>query len=121
MRWLWLVLLLGLLPNLSFADEATVASGIGTETCGKFAEDYRRSPAKVEAVYFTWAQGFMTGRNVALAMSNQSTHDLHVSSTISQRASIRSYCDAHPLNFYFIAVLDLFESLPLKAPPKNAN
>jgi hypothetical protein len=31
-----------------------------------------------------------------------------------KEAHIRAYCDAHPLAYYFQAVLDLFDTLPMK-------
>jgi hypothetical protein len=121
MRCLWIAVFFILTPQWSFSKDATLISGLGAGTCAQFAQDYRKTPDAAETIYFNWAQGFMTGRNTALAMAKQTTHDLNSIRIIDQKASIRSYCDAHPLNFFFIAVLDLFESLPIVPASKLSN
>jgi hypothetical protein len=65
-------------------------------------------------VFFTWAQGYMTAANVALAAAGNRYHDLS-GSIDDQEAHVRRYCNSHPTASYNDAVLDLYASLPLKA------
>jgi hypothetical protein len=100
--------------------EPMLSMGLGTATCGKFAEDY--SSAKLaEAIYFTWAQGYMTARNNAevfgqLEKGTDKTsvqfRDLNALSTQLEWARVRSYCNEHPLANYQEAVDILYASLP---------
>ncbi len=93
--------------------EPTAMMGFGTVTCAHFAEDYRKKPDVTELLYFEWAQGYMSGQNVAFADAKRAARNLGGTSTISQRAMLRSYCDAHPLSFFWIAVMALYETLPV--------
>ena len=56
------ILVAALLP--ASADEFEIM-GLGMQTCGKFAELYRATPDLVENAFFAWAQGFMSGLNLA--------------------------------------------------------
>jgi hypothetical protein len=121
MRCLTVVTFLVLFGTTVWAKEEKISSGVGTTTCGKFAETYRNSPEAAEAIYFVWAQGFMTGRNSAYAMQKQDMRDLNAITPSEQQTWIRTYCDAHPLTYYFIAVLDLFQNLPSIPASKFSN
>jgi len=46
------------------ADSAQLA-GAGSQSCAQFAKAYSANPTFAENAYFTWAQGFMTGFNLA--------------------------------------------------------
>jgi hypothetical protein len=109
-----------LLSVEAVAEMPTIGEGIGLLKCEKFTERYRGSSAATEVLFFNWAQGFMTGRNIPLLTAKQPTRDLSSLTGDEQMAKIRTYCDAHPLDFYFVAVVSLFESLPEK-PPENSN
>ena len=87
--------------------------GIGSDTCGVFAQDYRKDGAAVENIYFTWAQGFMSGMNGMLVNEAKGFRQLTAKSTSEQKAFIRSYCSQHPLDDYPTAVVALFRSLPV--------
>jgi hypothetical protein len=109
-----------LLSVEAVAEIPTIGEGIGLLKCEKFTERYRESTTSTEVLFFNWAQGFMTGRNIPLLTAKQPTRDLSALTGDEQMAKIRTYCDAHPLDFYFVAVVSLFDSLPQK-PPKNSN
>ena len=51
--------------------------GAGAQTCGQFAHDYAADPQR-ENLYFEWAQGLMSGLNLAAAYSAQKQTDLSV-------------------------------------------
>ena len=106
------------------AGEKAVA-GAGVTTCAVFASRYKENLEKVEIIYFTWAQGFMSGLNTGLIASNSETPDLHPNDfdTEDQQGHIRHYCDQHPLADYFEATLDLYNEMRQKQglafwPPK---
>jgi hypothetical protein len=114
MRYVALAALI--IAGVAHAEPSAVA-GIGSRTCGQFAEAYKKSPSATEIAFFTWAQGFMAGQNVSLMEGKKKARDLFGKSTESQEAFIRSYCDTHPLTGYWLATLTLFESLP-EMPPR---
>ena len=39
--------------------------GAGITSCAMFAQEYGKDPDLVERLYFSWAQGYMSQRNVA--------------------------------------------------------
>jgi uncharacterized protein YgfB (UPF0149 family) len=62
--------------------------------------------------YFSWAEGFMSGLNLAKPQGHKNKLD---SSLVEQNlAHIKDYCDANPQHDYFQAVIDLYRSLPIE-------
>lgn len=114
-RLFWIVLLVGISPG--HAENTGLISGAGTYTCGEFAKDYSQNPKMVENLFFTWAQGFMTGLN--LESSTNGIEGIKVYRDLgqhieNQKEKVRAYCNDHPLVPYPSAVMDLYSSLPLK-------
>lgn len=101
----------------AFADSTKHESafiGAGSLTCAKFAELYRQAPEDAEAIFFQWAQGFMSGLNAAGLIHDTAFHDLSAKTLEAQQSELRAYCDKHPLANYVVAVGTLFQTLPLK-------
>ena len=101
-------------------SESFNAVSFGVNTCSRFSQDYKRSAIK-ELQYFTWAQGFMSGVNIANQSVQQTQganiiryRDLSTQTVRNQAAHIRSYCNAHPVSEYKDAVIDLFGTMPFK-------
>lgn len=94
----------------SSPDDPAVFRGIGADTCANFARDYAQSP-NVEAKYYNWAQGFMSGANMITGVAGDGYRDLD-GDIDAQKLSIREYCDAHPSNEFTQAVVALYQSLP---------
>ena len=92
--------------------------GAGALSCGDLARRYRESPGIFEAVYFAWAQGFMSGLNASDVRASGKARDLSSMTTDEQRRRLRIYCDAHPLADSFAAVLDLYKELNIAEPPR---
>jgi|HubBroStandDraft_6_1064221.scaffolds.fasta_scaffold1591586_2 hypothetical protein len=92
------------------------AMGAGTSTCAQFAIRYRASPELVESEYYTWAQGFMSARNVQKLTENRSSQNLDSIPTGVQKMRLRTYCDNHPLAEYLDAIMDLYDSFSPNAP-----
>jgi hypothetical protein len=89
------------------------AMGIGSVTCGKFAADFKKLPDTAENLYFTWAQGFMTGQNIFNVSSGSGARNLGATPVEEQEAFLRQYCNDHPLLFYWQGVLTLYLTLPV--------
>ena len=98
------------------ADSGQLA-GAGTITCTEFITAYGANPEAAESQFYNWAQGYMSGFNLGIiSMLDEKgpyafrdlTGDLE-----KNQLRIRNYCVTHPTAYYFHAVLDLFDSLPL--------
>jgi hypothetical protein len=111
-----IALVLGLLSQTtnSMADYAIM--GPGSVTCGKFAADYRQNPDQVDNLFFTWAQGFMSGFNITETTGTY--RDMTAVPIDAQKKFILNYCDQHPSLEYAKAVMELYHyKLPLKKTP----
>jgi hypothetical protein len=86
--------------------------GIGLGPCSLFASQYHQWGATIETSYFAWAQGFMSGLNMAGPHAGREARNLKAITTEDQEARIRSYCEQHPNEDYIDAVIDLYGSLP---------
>jgi len=100
-----LALVLGSMP---VAAEPMVAMGMGTLSCAEFGRFYRDFP-QAENDFFAWAQGFMTGVNLAPGVQKR---DMSGDTKVQMRF-LRDYCADHPLKNYIDAVIGLYGTLPL--------
>jgi hypothetical protein len=96
------------------------AWGVGTQSCAEFGRLYAsaQNPAKVEQIFIAWAQGFMSGQDLATQAYG---FGQRLNQTVGKQLSyeelsvqIRAYCDAHPLMPYHSAVAEIYLTLPLK-------
>jgi hypothetical protein len=101
-------------------QEEIAIAGAGTFTCAKYGELYRKSPDAAEAVYYNWAQGFMSGINGVKLAANGESKDLGSISQDEQKWSIRNYCNNHPLEDYMGAVMQVYNSLKASKPVVTA-
>ena len=58
--------------------------GLGMHSCSEFARSYAANPSVTEDLYFTWAQGFMSGLNLMLQVNSSRARNLSHSGMISQ-------------------------------------
>jgi hypothetical protein len=107
-----------LLPSPLLAEDYPGA-GPGTQTCALFTQSYATNPDDTERLYFLWAQGFLTGLNIARA--GKLYANLNAKTTSDQKGAIRAYCDAHPFKNYLDAVIALYFSLPGNPYPENSS
>ncbi len=105
-----LIIAMPLKPALGAAQNF----GHGLATCAQFAEDYKVSPELNETMYFTWAQGFMSGLNVASIREHGTYRDVAGVSIDALKSSFRSYCDQHPLSLYEEAAFSAYQTLPIR-------
>ena len=73
---------------------------------------YIVNPSATEDIYFTWAQGFMSGLNLDAVANRRPYRFINGNDMLAQKIEICSYCDAHPLAQYVAAVVDLYNRLP---------
>lgn len=115
---MWKCLLSGILVAV-FVTQGTpseaefVVMGPGMTTCGKFAEGYRESP-NIEIMFFTWAQGYMSGLNQE---RREGYYDMAALTIESQKSFIMNYCDQHPLARYAEGALKLLLTMPFRPWP----
>ena len=90
--------------------EPAAGLGLGTYTCGEAAEAVRADP-DLDLLYFSWAQGWMTGWNLAQMGADLPAVDLNGRSLPTQRGFIKNYCAQHPDRLYMDAVRALYLSM----------
>jgi hypothetical protein len=102
----------GLLSATAPAARAEPASGegVGTYSCGEYTAATRGTPSR-EALYFSWAQGWMTGWNMAQMDVSRPTADLKSRSMEDEQVFLRTYCQLHPKALYMAAVYRLYFSI----------
>jgi hypothetical protein len=95
--------------------------GVGIHSCAEFAKLYASNPSMAEDIYFTWAQGFMSGLNMASAVYTGSARNFEGTRAemLAEKIRVRSYCDTHPLAQYLSAIIDLYNSFPAKKENSN--
>jgi len=118
--WLFVCVLIALTAAPANALE-DMYSGDGGRSCDQFAKQYRVAPRDTEDSYFSWAEGFMSGRNYALVDlavqgNKQLIRDLGSIGPDTQKLLIRQYCNENPSMLYVAAVLKLFNSLKEMEP-----
>jgi hypothetical protein len=103
-----LFLVLFLTPSAGFSYPV---HGAGSASCAEFAKMYQGDPEHVEDAFFSWAQGFMSGINLAAVTTQRPTRDL-AGVAADQRRALRTYCANNPLRTYMDAVTEFYAKLP---------
>jgi hypothetical protein len=121
MKWIVPVaMLVGLSACNSIPDQGQ-GVGLGMRSCEEFSKAYKAQPALTEALYLTWAEGFMSGMNFMAGAVETSPLDLKKIDTESVKTDIKSYCDAFPQAAYYDAVIPIYNKLPkISKTPKTA-
>lgn len=113
MKWLIaLVLIVGLSEKANAQKPEGQGYGIGMNSCAQFARDYSAQPQIAENLYFAWAEGFMSGMNLAATMRYQQARHLASLNPDSDKLEIRMHCNAHPLDPYYSALTQIYLRLP---------
>ena len=102
--------------TIAIADPIGVA-GPGAHSCAEFARFFRQDPDQTSVMMFTWAQGYMSGLNVAGGASGREVRDLAGMNTKDEEWAILNYCDQHPMSDLATAVMDLYKTLPTAKLP----
>jgi len=90
--------------------EPAAGQGVGTYTCAE-ASRAIRGDHSLDLLYFSWAQGSMTGWNLAQMNANLPTVDLTALSLENQRAFVKAYCAQHTNGLYMDAVYKLYQAM----------
>lgn len=109
MRFIFAILLVAIVPSLASAG----GYGLGMKSCGQFTKSYADNPQITEDLYFTWAEGFMSGLNMANEANNLPYRALNGVEMDRQKLQIRSFCDVHPLAQYAAAIVAVYNTFPI--------
>lgn len=88
--------------------------GLGKQSCAEFAVLYKSNPTQTENLFFSWAQGFMSGLDLGYEVTTGVTRLWETLPLESIRLQIRDFCDTHPLATYYSSVTNVYMSLPVK-------
>jgi hypothetical protein len=91
------------------SDLQAAGGGVGVSPCSEFTR-VREKP-EFEALFFTWAQGFLTGWNMGAPDDSGFSVDMSGLSRDEQKQFIRDYCEANPTNRYLQGVTALMSRL----------
>lgn len=100
--------------DVSAQGVKTMQRGIGVSTCSEFSKEYSIESKNAELMYFSWAQGYMSGMNAASVVVEHAYMDLSGEIT-TQELYLREYCHNHPLAYFADAVADLYARLTPKS------
>ena len=96
---------------MALSSPVTVAEqyqsmGAGTKSCAVFARTYKDKPKTADMTYFSWAQGYMSGVNLAAGINNKDYRpaNLNAMTVAAQQRFIRDFCDRNPLKDFREAV-----------------
>jgi hypothetical protein len=84
--------------------------GAGSSTCADYTQAYRRDPGSANDMYFSWAQGFMSGQNVA--HDNNPMRNLNALPIKTQLDYLRRFCDQKPTELFAVAAQHLYKAFP---------
>jgi hypothetical protein len=102
--------------TIAIADPIGVA-GVGAYSCAEIAKFFSQNPDQTSAMMLSWAQGYMSGLNVAGGASGREVRDLAGMNTKDEESVIRNYCDQYPMSDLATAVMDLYKTLPTAKLP----
>jgi hypothetical protein len=110
----WLFITVSVPGDGNATSPQLAAVGPGTASCAEFARSFRETPELTEAMYYSWAQGFMSASNLTLLLSKQPIHNFAKLSVKGGQSFLRNYCDKHPLVPYELGVEELLKTIPLE-------
>ena len=110
-----------LVSQAALAKEPVLKWGLGVRSCAKFAKQFGEDPQLWETLYYIWAEGYMTGFEMARSSLRNRSTDLNPYNRDEQwrREAIRNYCAGNPLAPYSEAVVNLV--LELSQPTKESS
>lgn len=82
--------------------------GAGIQLCSDFNHLLKEDQLAASNFYFNWAEGFMSGLNIARLNDETAFKSMTAE---EQEAQIQRYCYTHPTDQYFKGVIDLYTTL----------
>ena len=106
-------LALVVLTSWAMAAEQYQSMGAGTKSCAVFGRTYKDKPKTANMIYFSWAQGYMSGVNIAAGINNKDYRpaNLNAMTIAAQQRFIRDFCDRNPLKDFREAVDTLLSNI----------
>lgn len=93
--------------NRTVPTVKVAGKGPGIQPCSQF--NASRSDENEEHVFFSWADGFLTGYNIQAKAADMV--ELSALTEVKQFQFLQDYCDQHPDKRYIEAVLALIQTL----------
>jgi hypothetical protein len=94
---------------VKLADLSAAGGGVGIYLCAEFTR--LREKPEVADLFFTWAEGFLTGWNMGVPDDSGLSVELSELSRDEQKQFIRDYCNANPTKRYLEGVTALMSKL----------
>jgi hypothetical protein len=91
------------------SDLQAAGGGVGIYSCSEFTKALEKPG--LEAVFFTWVQGFVTGWNMGVPDDSGFSVDMSGLSQDEQKQFMRDYCEANPTKRYLEGVTALLSRL----------
>jgi hypothetical protein len=101
--------------GLVIDDLRAAGGGIGVTRCSEFNESLKKT-AETGAMFFSWAEGFLTGWNMGLPSTSREHAELSSIARDDQMAFLRRWCEENPTKRYMEGVTMLF--VRLRSPAK---
>ena len=79
-------------------DLKAAGGGVGGTPCSEFNQS--REKPEIEAMFFSWTEGYLTGWNLGLPKASQEHVDLSLMSRSEQMEFLRKWCEANPSKRY---------------------
>jgi len=79
-------------------DLKAAGGGVGATLCSEFNQS--REKPEIEAMFFSWTEGYLTGWNLGLPQASQEHVDLSLMSSSEQMEFLRKWCEANPSKRY---------------------
>ncbi len=107
MRTIAIAVLAVIVAGEALAQQAGMM-GAGSGTCAEYIQAYRRDPDSANDTYFSWAQGYMSGQNVA----RDAMRNLNALPISTQLDFLKRFCEQKPTDLFAVAAQNLFNALP---------
>lgn len=95
------------LPTVVSSQPEFVVSGTGSISCGKFVESEGGELTKIHQT--AWAQGFLSGMNMADAQAGKGT--ILIPDPDSIQVYLRNFCNDNPLERVFHGLIELYNEV----------
>jgi hypothetical protein len=114
MKTALLLLAAALISAPAAAHEPVVAVGVGTNSCAEFTALIHHSKRQADNPYYSWAEGFWRLANMGRMANKNKFKDLITAP--QARGQIVNYCNFHPGDAFYQAVMDVYDGF-LDADP----
>jgi hypothetical protein len=99
-------------PSSQAVTNTAFIVGPGGETCKAFTDLHKEAPEFSKAIFFSYAQGFMTALNMSRSLNGLPAHTLKGLGPDDQMAHLVYYCGNHPIENFISAINSLYDDLP---------